>query len=40
MALWANGISAPETEMEPKFNGAGAPIVPMSPEQKCASAPG
>ena len=36
MALWANGIStaADDADYQPKLNGAGEPVIPMTPEQK------
>ena len=36
MALWANGnMVAYEPDMQPKLNGAGREVIPMSDEQKC-----
>eukprot|EP01045_Picozoa_sp_COSAG04_P020160 COSAG04_NODE_2036_length_4958_cov_2.183165_1_plen_146_part_10 len=36
MALWAGGsMVAYEPDMQPKLNGAGREIIPMSDEQKC-----
>ncbi len=41
MALWANGnMVAYEPDMQPKLNGAGREVVPMSDEQKCELHPG
>ena len=36
MALWADGIStaADDADYQPKLNGAGEPVIPMTPEQK------